>query len=389
MEPAVPEFFGAARSAFSHLPPMRFLEAGYMNLNLHSMYLCSVKKAARLFIVFLVLLSAAILSSCTPKEAERDETEKEDSPAVQSIAVFVPGVVAGSPTYEMMVEGVQEAAKENPEVEISVIEGGVNQGEWLTKVSSLAASGRYDLIVTSNPAMPEICAEVSRSYPEARFLILDGHIEGNPSIFTFRFDQKEQGYLAGYFAGLVAREKQQAGKVKVGLVAGQEYPEMIRSIRPGFQQGAQAAAGDAELDFRVVGNWYDAGKGSELAKDMYRSGVAVILAIAGGANQGVVSAAQDAGKGVIWFDSSGYDIAPGTVIGNTRIYLDRAARELTGKAIAGELPFGSAESVGIADGYIRFITDHPAYTEHLSRKLRENLEAHLKELQTGTVRIGQ
>ncbi len=79
---------------------------------------------------------------------------------------------------------------------------------------------------------------------------------------------------------------------------------------------------------------------------MYRSGVAVILAIAGGANQGVVSAAQDAGKGVIWFDSSGYDIAPGTVIGSTRIYLDRAARELTGKAIAGELPFGSAESVG-------------------------------------------
>ncbi|WP_319560814.1 BMP family ABC transporter substrate-binding protein [Marispirochaeta sp.] len=133
--------------------------------------------------------------------------KKEDSPAVQSIAVFVPGVVAGSPTYEMMVKGVQEAAKETPEVEISVIEGGVNQGEWLTKVSSLAASGRYDLIVTSNPAMPEICAEVSRSYPEARFLILDGHIEGNPSIFTFRFDQKEQGYLAGYFAGLVCAGK--------------------------------------------------------------------------------------------------------------------------------------------------------------------------------------
>ncbi|ORC38459.1 BMP family ABC transporter substrate-binding protein [Marispirochaeta aestuarii] len=347
----------------------------------------SVPGITRFAVLLFVVAGFLFLSSCSPKEAQTEEAQQEAPGAVGSIAVFVPGVVAGSPTYEMMVEGVEAAARGKSGVEVSVVEGGFNQGEWLTKLSSLAASGRYDLIVTSNPAMPEICAEVSRSYPEARFLVLDGHIEGNPSIFTFRFNQREQGYLAGYFAGLVAREKQAEGTVKVGLIAGQEYPEMLRSIRPGYQQGAEAAAGTAELDFRVVGNWYDAGKGSELAGDMFRSGVNVILAIAGGANQGVISAAQEAGKGVIWFDSSGYDVAPGTVIGSTRIYLDRAAREMTLKAIEGELPFGSAESVGIAEGYITFITDHPAYTENLSQELREKLENHLEELKNGSVKV--
>jgi len=346
-----------------------------------------VSVITRFGILLIALTAAAFLSSCSPKEAQTEVVKQESAAEVHSIAVFVPGVVAGSPTYEMMVEGVEAAAGEKSGVEISIVEGGFNQGEWLTKLSSLAASGRYDLIVTSNPAMPEICAEVSKSYPEARFLVLDGHIEGNPSIYTFRFNQREQGYLAGYFAGLVAREEQPEGTVKVGLVAGQEYPEMLRSIRPGYQQGAEAAAGAAELDFRVVGNWYDAGKGSELAGDMFRSGVNVVLAIAGGANQGVVSAAQEAEKGVIWFDSSGYDVAPGTVIGSTRIYLDRAAREMTLKAIEGELPFGSAESVGIAEGYITFITDHPAYTEHLSGELRDKLETHLEKLRSGTVKI--
>ena len=337
-------------------------------------------------VLSVILLFTLFAGGCSRGGDSAAEAPQEEE-GLESIAVFVPGVVAGSPTYEMMVEGVEKAASEEEGLETAVVEGGFNQGEWLSKLTSLAASGKYDLIVTSNPAMPEICEEVSLSYPEARFLILDGHLEGNSSIYTFRFNQNEQAYLAGYFAGLVSRQKQAEGSVKVGLVAGQEYPDMNRSIRPGYLEGAVAAAGEAEVDFRVVGNWYDAGKGSELARDIYRSGSSVILAIAGGANQGVVSAANDTGNGVIWFDSSGYDVAPGTVLGSTRIELDRAAYEKTREAIAGKLPFGSAETVGIADGYIGFVTEHPAYREYLDADLRKNLETHLAALKSGEISV--
>ncbi len=321
--------------------------------------------------------------------AEGAQEEESRNGEIRSIAVFVPGVVAGSPTYEMMVAGVEKAVAEMPEAESTVVEGGFNQGEWLTKVTGLAASKKYDLIVTSNPAMPEICNEVSMSYPEARFLVLDGFLEGNDSLYTFRFNQTEQAYLAGYFAGLMAREFRPEGGVKVGLVAGQEYPDMTRSIRPGYLMGAKAAAGEAELDFRVVGNWYDAGKGSELARDIYRSGSDIILAISGGANQGVVAAAKENDKGVLWFDSSGYDVAPGIVLGSTKIELDRAAYELTREALTGELEFGSARTVGISDGYIGFVQDHPAYEEYIPASVREDLEEHLTQLRSGAVSIPQ
>ncbi len=336
-----------------------------------------------------LLIAAAVVSSCSGrKTAEMEKSPPPTPPAaeVSSIAVFVPGVVAGSPTYEMMVNGVNAAVAKHPGVKAAVVEGGYNQGEWLTKVTSLASSGKYDLIITSNPAMPEICSEAAKAYPASRFLILDGNLEGNQSIYTFRFNQKEQGYLAGYFAGLLAMEAQTL-PVKVGLIAGQEYPDMVQSIRPGFLTGAKSAAGEAELDFRVVGNWYDANKGAELARDMYRTGTESILAIAGGANQGVVSAARDAGKSVVWFDSPGYDAGPGVVLGGTRIYLDRAAEEKTTAAIEGTLSYGSAEQAGIAEGYIDFAMDHPAYRQFLSSEIRSALEEHLDGLKFGRIHI--
>ncbi|HEB09960.1 MAG TPA: BMP family ABC transporter substrate-binding protein, partial [Spirochaetales bacterium] len=37
------------------------------------------------------------------------------------------------------------------------------------------------------------------------------------------------------------------------------------------------------MDFRVIGNWYDANKAADLANSMIDSGVDVIATIAGGA----------------------------------------------------------------------------------------------------------
>ena len=83
---------------------------------------------------------------------------KTETPAAEAkpfnIAVFVPGVVAGSPLYEQMVEGTGKAAAEYPNVSVKVLEAGFNQAEWEEKMTSLAATGEYDVIVTSNPAMP-------------------------------------------------------------------------------------------------------------------------------------------------------------------------------------------------------------------------------------------
>lgn len=306
-----------------------------------------------------------------------------------SIAVFVPGVVSGSPIYEMLVAGVQKAAAETAGTEVKVVEGGFNQAEWEAKITSLAATGTYDLIVSSNPAIPAICAAVSAKFPKQAFLLLDGELVGNPKIYTLRYDQREQAYLAGHIAGLVA----QAGlggkpSKRIGLVAGQEYPAMNGTILPSYRDGARAVDPAFEVDFRVVGNWYDAAKGGELAAAMIREGATVILAISGGANQGVVQAAADAKASVVWFDVNGYSVRPGTVVGSAILRQDKAAYESTKRYLEGKLPFGKAEIVGVADGYVDFVQDDPAYIAAVPDAIRKKQAALVTSLKSGALKLG-
>ncbi len=331
----------------------------------------------RLTIVAVLLLVSALVLSAAGRS--------ESAPEGFRIGVFVPGVVDGSPTYEMMVNGVNRAAREEGETEVSVVEGGFNQATWEEGVMSMAASGRYDVIVTSNPSMPEIALTVAEAVPEVRFLILDGYLEGHPRIHTILFNQREQAYLAGYFAGLVTTSSMPDSRPdrRVGLLAGQEYPIMNEVILVGYREGAQAVDSSITVDFRVLGNWFDAGRAQEIATDMIGRGSDVILTIAGGGNQGVVSAARERNAYALWYDDTGYDEGPGVVAGSTLVRQDTAAYESTRAAIRGETPWGTAVILGVADDAVGFDTEHPEFQNLVPDELVTEIEALLHRLSTG------
>jgi riboflavin transport system substrate-binding protein len=336
--------------------------------------------AVTISLVFLVLLVVPSVTHAAGRaEAENDRF---------SIGVFVPGVVDGSPTYEMMVNGVRAAAEEEGETEVFVVEGGFNQATWEESVMSMAASGRYDVIVTSNPSMPEIAQAVTSAIPGVKFIVLDGFLEGNDRIHTVLFNQREQAYLSGYFAGLVTTDpsgtlRGRNTDLQVGLLAGQEYPIMNEVILTGYREGATAVDPAITVDFRVLGNWFDAGKAQEIATDMISRGSDVILTIAGGGNQGVVSAARERGIYVLWYDDTGYDEAPGIVIGSSLVRQDLAAHEATRAAIRGNLSYGSARILGVADGAVGFDTEHPEFLRAVPQQLVDEIEALLARLHQG------
>jgi simple sugar transport system substrate-binding protein len=296
--------------------------------------------------------------------------------------------MSGSPIYEMLAQGVRRAAEEAGGVEATVVEGGYNQAEWESRVTSMAASGEYDLIVSSNPSLPAIAAAVSEKFPEQQFLLLDGELSGNPSIFTIRYNQREQAYMAGHIAALIAEASGQA-RTRIGLVAAQEYPAMNEIILPGYRDGARAVDPAFTVDFRVVGNWFDAERGAELAEEMIRGGVPVILPIAGGAGAGVLQAASEAGARVVWFDINGYDLLPGTVVGSAVVHQDRAAYEQTKRYLEGRLPFGSAELVGVADGYVDFIEDDPHYIAAVSPEIRRAQSILIEQIRSRVLILGE
>lgn len=333
----------------------------------------------------IILALSVSLTSCSKKEVSETSASKP-----QSVAVFVPGIAADSPIYAMLVSGVQKAVdstnanrKDNEKVQITVLEAGTNQAEWGTKLTALCAEMKYDVIISSNPSLPDLAEPLTAQFPSQKFIFLDATKTGNNNIATVCYNQHEQSYLTGYIAGLMSKSH------KIGLIAAQEYPVMNKVIMPGFEEGAKAAYAGTEVDIRIVGNWYDASRGSELATAQHNAGVDVILPICGGASQGVISAAKEFGMYITWFDDNGFERAPGTVISSTAMEQELMAEEVTLEYLAGNTKWGTANAVGVREGYIKFVEDAPLYISTVPENIRAEMSKVISAIKDGTLLLPQ
>lgn len=328
------------------------------------------------FIIFTLLLSLCLIS-CSNK--------KHKNP---SIAVFIPGIIADSPTYEKLAQGVTKAVKsynkdlpEQKKVLLYIMEVGTNQAEWANKLTSLAAEGIYDVIISSNPSLPELAELVLEQFPDQKFILLDANKEGNPNIMTKSYNQAQQGYVTGYIAGLMSKTH------KLALISAQDYPVMNNIIFPSFKKGAQDAAPGTNVDYRVVGNWYDATKGAEITDSLCKTGVDVVLPICGGASQGVINSAKNNNIKIAWFDSNGFAKAPDVIISSTQNKQEKLAEEVTLEWLAGKTEWGTAKSVGMQEGYIEFINNNPLYRKNVPQEIRDKMDELVQKITSGEITI--
>lgn len=302
--------------------------------------------------------------------------------AAYNIGIYVPGVVAGSPLYEELVAGVELVAAENPDVTYKVLEAGFDQSTWEDQMVAMAATEEYDLIVSSNGAMPFVSMAAADAFPDQKFLFVDSIIAGHPQMYTVLYNQVEQGAVMGYLAGLVTQSSMAGAtpELKVGFIAGQEYEAMNSMILPGYTLGAKLADSAIEVDFRVLGNWWDANKAAELANSMIDAGVDVIATACGGANQGVIQACQERGKYVLYLDKDNYELAPGTIIGCSALSQEQAVYENVNAIIAGDVVWGEYKILGISDGYVSFVDTNPLYEATVSADVVAEMKVFLFDL---------
>jgi simple sugar transport system substrate-binding protein len=333
-----------------------------------------------MFTALAVLLAAGVFAAGN-RETGTKEADKF------SVLVYITGVVAGSPPYELLVEGAQSFAASHAGTVIKVYEAGFNQAEWEEQLTSLVAGGEYDLVLGSNPSLPEICANVGKKFPGQKFVITDAEFQGNPQISTYLYDQYEQSFYLGYLAGLVTTSSMPYanGEKKIGFIAAQEYPILNRHIVPGFLDGARRADPAIELDFRVIGNWFDANKAAELAGSMIDAGVDVFASIAGGAAQGLIRSAVGRGAYVVWHNTNEYNQAPGFIVGCGFMGQKKLAEEILADALAGRISYGSSRTVGLKEGYLDFITGDPEYTAALPQDIRDKFERFMNDIRAGQI----
>ncbi|MDR0316082.1 MAG: BMP family ABC transporter substrate-binding protein [Treponema sp.] len=330
--------------------------------------------------VIIILLFCVLLSGCRAKDSKSGE-------GALSVLVYITGVTAGSPTYELLAAGAQEFAAEHSNVKVTVYEAGFNQAEWEEQLTSLVAGGEYDLVLGSNPSLPEICANVGTKFPGQKFAITDASCEGNPQISTWLYNQYEQSLYLGYLAGLVTTSAMPHANNsrRIGFIAAQEYPLLSRHIVPGFLEGARRVDPRIELDFRVIGNWIDANKAAELTSSMITAGVDVFASIAGGAAQGMIRAIKDGGAYAVFYNINEYQAAPGFIIGCGLMQQKKLAKEILADALAGKLQYGASKLVGAKEGYLDFIADDPGYRDYLPDDIQQEFNAFMNDIRLGRV----
>jgi simple sugar transport system substrate-binding protein len=334
-----------------------------------------MKRSLAIFLLLFVFLTIG----CT-KKTER-QTEKDFS-----ALVFITGVIAGSPTYELMAEGALEFERNNQKVSVKIYEAGVNQAEWEQQLEEMVSSGDYDVVLGSNPSLPEICANIAKKFPNQKFIIADAQYEGHPQIKTYLYNQYEQSLFLGYLAGLITTSSMPHAnsQKRIGFIAAQEYPLLTRQMVPGFLEGARLVDHEIELDRRIVGSWVDAAKASELTAAMIDSGVDVFTAIAGGAAQGMIRTAAERGAYIVWYNNDAYNLAPGIIAGCGIMEQKKLVMEILSGVIADEIQYGVPETLGVKEGYLAFLFDNPSY-RGLPSAIREKFETFMDDFRAGRI----
>ena len=192
-----------------------------------------------------------------------------------------------------------------------------------------------------------------------------------PNVAGLNYKANEGSFLVGAIAGL----KSESGKI--GYIGGVDVP-LLREFEAGYVAGIHAVNPDAVVSIEYIsgdiGGFNQPDKAKEIALTQYEGGVDVIYTAAGGSGLGVLQAAQEQEKYVIWVDSNGNHLAPGTVLTSMVKQIENSVYGVISETIDGTF-MGGIRYLGLADGGVDYALD-----EHNRSELSDEIIATVESL---------
>jgi basic membrane protein A len=168
-----------------------------------------------------------------------------------------------------------------------------------------------------------VLQEVPPEFTDTWFVLISSVTElpdsGNAA--GWNADYNEAGFLVGVVAAL------QSDTGKIGCIGGSAIPPIVANCS-GVIEGAKYIDPSVEVEVDMVGDFVDVAKATEVANAMISRGVDVLFAPAGGAAQGVIQAADEAGIYAIGYIADERFRAPDTVITSEVIDFEEAYLDL-------------------------------------------------------------
>jgi basic membrane protein A and related proteins len=169
-----------------------------------------------------------------------------------------------------------------------------SNGDYVPNLSTLAQQ-QFDIVISNGFLMGEATNTVASKFPTSNFAIIDfswaDFADKPKNAQGLLFAEQEGGYLAGYLAGLWAKDNN--AKV-VSTVGGQKIPPVDHYIA-GFQAGAKEAFPGIETLNGYSQDFVDQAPCKEIALDQIARGSKVVFQVAGNCGLGALDAAKEKG----------------------------------------------------------------------------------------------
>ena len=177
-----------------------------------------------------------------------------------------------------------------------------SNGDYVPNLTTLAQQ-RHDIIISVGFLMGDATNTVAAKLPDTNFAIVDfsaAALKDKPkNVEGLLFKEQEAGYLAGYLAGLWAKDNNAEA---VSTVGGQKIPPVDHYIA-GFQAGAKKAFPGVKTLNGYSQDFVDQAKCKEIALNQIAQGSKVVFQVAGQCGLGALDAAKEKGVQGIGVDN--------------------------------------------------------------------------------------
>ena len=334
--------------------------------------------------------TAATQAEETAAEAgeESGEAAEAADPSEYRVGLMIPGNLGDKSFFDGAFNSI-EPIKEQLGVTVEYVECGTDTSKYYPALVDMCEQD-YDLILTISSNNDDALMQVAEEYPDQKFINLDDELTDPPAnVYIMGTKNNEMSFLAGAAGALKAQE---LGEDKTGFVGGMDIPG-INEFLVGYIEGAQAINPDIKVATSYVGSFTDTAKGKENALLLYNSGLSVIFAAAGQSGLGVIDAAVEQGKFAIGVDSDQAEALKDSQPDMANVVITSAIKNISDNAVSavdramkGEIPYGTREVFGIAEGAVG-IAENEFYDNLLSEEDRAKVEELKQQVIAGEVEM--
>lgn len=349
------------------------------------------------------VLAASMLFGCSGgtaasgADSQTAEAAQTDSGDKLNVSLLVTGSFGDKAFNDSAQAGMEKLQADMADkVDVQMIEMGNDKTKFEGSLLD-ASDSDADVIIVGTWDMKEILENVAPEYPDKKYIIFDTDVDytlGDLSnVYSMSYKQNEAAFLAGVLAASVTSSDMEYANedAVIGFVGAKDTAAVINDSAVGFIEGAQFINPDIKVLVSYVGSYVDSAMAKELALTQYSSGADCVFVAAGPASVGVIEAASESQKYVIGVDSDqalAYEGQPEAnyIISSAIKGVGDSLYNSIQRDLAGELPYGQYEILGLADGAVG-LADNEIYETVVPEDIRNTVNDAKDKILAGEVTV--